>query len=336
MTRLKRLFWNTEDQRLRALWRLLFQTLLLVVCVFALGAALALLTLPFGVPTGTFAPSAPPGSGSRVALGALMLGAVAASMAGAARFLDHRPFADFGFHLDAHWGADFAFGLILGTLLMGGIFLSGWALGWVEVTGTLQPASDGNAFVPSLAAALLSFICVGVYEEMIARGYHLLNVAEGFERLLGPRAALAGGCLLSSVGFGALHWGNPNASPLSTACLVLAGLLFGLAYVVTGELALPIGLHISWNFAQGNVFGFPVSGTDAGASLLSTRTPAGSPAWWTGGAFGPEAGLSGMLALLLAAGAVLLWTHRRRGTARPRLTLARYDAQQRDVQQRDA
>jgi membrane protease YdiL (CAAX protease family) len=303
MTRLKRLFWNDRERRLRAIWRLLLQAGLLLVCVFILGAALALGARAVGVPVA--AASAGPGSLSRAALGVLMLTAVAASMAAAARLLDRRPFADFGFHLDRRWGADFAFGLALGVLLMGSIFLSGWAIGWLDVTGTLRPAAAGGSFGRSFAAAIISFVCVGIYEEMIARGYHLLNVAEGFERLLGPRAALALGGLFSSAVFGALHMGNPNASLLSTACIVGAGLLFGLAYVVTGELALPIGLHISWNVAQGNVFGFPVSGTDAGATLLATRLAEDAPAWWTGGAFGPEAGVSGGAALL--AGGLAVW-----------------------------
>lgn len=321
--RLRPLFWNDETQRLRALWRLVLQTGLLLACALASGVALSLLTLPFGIGPAAAGPAAP--QGTRRVLGALVaMSGVALSMAGAARLLDHRPFADFGFHFDRRWGADFGFGLALGLLLMGGIFFAGRALGWVELAGSFQPATASGSFARSFGAALLAFVCVGFYEEMVSRGYHLLNTAEGLEGLLGPRAALTAGCVLSSAVFGVLHYGNPNATLLSSVCLVGAGLLFGLAYVVTGELALPIGLHISWNFAQGNVFGFPVSGTDAGASLLVTRPAPGSPDWWTGGAFGPEAGVSGLLALLAAALAILVWTRWLRGTARPQLALARY------------
>jgi membrane protease YdiL (CAAX protease family) len=318
---LKRLFWNGRARRLRALWRLALQTALLVACTLASGLVLTLLALPFGVAPGSPSPETPPGT-ARLLSALAGMGGVAASMAAAARYLDRRPFADFGFHLDRRWRADLGFGLALGPLLMGGIFATGWGLDWIEVTGTLAPAERGGSFALPFAGALVAFVCVGIYEEMISRGYHLLNVAEGLSGLLGPRAALAVGCVASSAVFGVLHWGNPNATLRSTACLVGAGLLFGLAYVVTGELGLPIGLHISWNFAQGNVFGFPVSGTDAGATLLGTR-PTG-PEWWTGGAFGPEAGASGILALLVAVVAVFVWTRFRRGDARPRLALAHY------------
>jgi len=70
MTRLKRLFWNDREQRLRALWRLLLQAGLLLVCVFILGAALALGARAVGVPVA--AASAGPGSLSRAALGVLL------------------------------------------------------------------------------------------------------------------------------------------------------------------------------------------------------------------------------------------------------------------------
>ncbi|PSQ98181.1 MAG: CPBP family intramembrane metalloprotease domain-containing protein [Bacteroidetes bacterium QS_9_68_14] len=322
MSSLKRLFWDGRTRRLRAGWRLVLQTALLVACTLATGLVLTLLALPFGVAPGSPGPETPPGT-ARLLSALAGMGGVAASMAAAARYLDRRPFAGFGFHLSRRWGADLAFGLALGPALMGSIFLIGWGLGWIEVTGVLVPAERGGSFALPFAGALVTFVCVGIYEEMVARGYHLLNVAEGLAGFVGPQAALAVGCGASAAVFGALHWGNPNATLRSTACLVGAGLLFGLAYVVTGELGLPIGLHISWNFAQGNVFGFPVSGTDAGAALLGTRST--GPEWWTGGAFGPEAGVSGVLALGVAALAILAWTRFRHGDARPRLALARYD-----------
>ena len=90
------------------------------------------------------------------------------------------------------------------------------------------------------------------------------------------------------------------------ANLMVAGLFLGLGLVLTGRLGLPIGLHISWNFFQGNVFGFPVSGNDyAAATFLAIRQ--GGPDLWTGGAFGPEAGLIGIGAILLGCGLTVLW-----------------------------
>ena len=71
----------------------------------------------------------------------------------------------------------------------------------------------------------------------------------------------------------------------------LLGAMLGVGLVYTGRLALPIGFHIAWNFFQGGVFGFPVSGGDQQVALLTVDDR--GPALWTGGAYGPEGGLLG-------------------------------------------
>ena len=68
---------------------------------------------------------------------------------------------------------------------------------------------------------------------------------------------------------------------LSTLYLMLTGLFFGLGYVLTGRLGLSIGLHFTWNFFQGNVYGFPVSGNIVGSASVLTIEQRG-PALWTG------------------------------------------------------
>jgi hypothetical protein len=82
--------------------------------------------------------------------------------------------------------------------------------------------------------------------------------------------------------------------------------------VLTGQIALSIGLHFTWNFVQGNVFALPVSGRITHATSLFAVQQAG-PELWTGGAFGPEAGLLGVLAALVGTGAIVLWVRWRYG-----------------------
>ena len=107
---------------------------------------------------------------------------------------------------------------------------------------------------------------------------------------------------------------NPNASALSTVNLTLrGGLLVGLGYVLTGRLALPVGVHlpvvvhIAWNFFEGNVCGFPVSGWGTlGATFLSMEQS--GPPLFTGGAFGPEGGVLTIAASIVGSLIILLWS----------------------------
>ncbi|MCA1740534.1 MAG: CPBP family intramembrane metalloprotease, partial [Actinobacteria bacterium] len=141
------------------------------------------------------------------------------------------------------------------------------------------------------------------------------NMAEGLNfPSLGSKRAVLLAWVLSSAIFGLLHLANPNASLSSTVNITFAGLLLGAGYVLTGRLAIPIGLHIAWNFFQGNVFGFPVSGIGPiGATFISIEQ--GGPTLFTGGAFGPEAGLLDPAASLVGSLLIWLWVRARSGKA---------------------
>ena len=115
------------------------------------------------------------------------------------------------------------------------------------------------------------------------------------------------GVLLSSLIFGLLHLGNPHATAVGAAGIILAGLFLGYAFVRTGQLWLSIGIHIGWNFFEGVVFGFPVSGLTV---YHVTRVVISGPELWTGGAFGPEAGLIVIPAMAVGVGLVHLYTNR--------------------------
>ena len=315
------IFVNQEEGRLRAFWRILLQGLLFFASNILIGIPVGIVATLIAVaitganimdPSAVMAIATHPvvhAAGSVAALVAMFFSYWVAS-----RWLDRRPFRDFGFHLNSNWWADFGFGLLLGAILMAVIFIIELSAGWITITGTVQSFAANSNFWIGILASLVTFICVGIYEEMLSRGYHLRNIAEGFNfGKIGPRGALLIGYLISSSIFGLLHLGNPNANWISTVNIIAAGLFIGLGYVLTRELAMPIGVHMTWNFFQGNVFGFPVSGMTTGASFIAIEQ--GGPELLTGGAFGPEAGIIGLVAMALGALLTVLWVRWRYGKA---------------------
>jgi membrane protease YdiL (CAAX protease family) len=295
-----------EERRPRALWRLVVQFSIFAVASVLFTVPLASLLYLFrtaGVaPGGAGGLELSPGSPALVPLsGAASLLAVLLSLWLAGRYLDKRPIRDFGLRINGGWWLDLGFGLALGAVLMTAVFLVQAGAGWVSVAGTYRSTVPDLPFSQAILIPAFAFLCIGVYEELLSRSYQLQNIAEGLNYpALGPKGAI------SSAFFGALHAVNPNATLISTTNIALAGIMLGAGYVLTGQLAIPIGLHITWNFFQGNVFGFPVSGIETiGATFVETEQS--GPALWTGGAFGPEAGLIGISAMLLGILLTLLW-----------------------------
>jgi membrane protease YdiL (CAAX protease family) len=291
--RLRRLVWNGAERRPRAPIRLVVGIVVVAVALVAtsllLGSVLRLVPLPAveSVPTAVLL---------TVASGPIVVAAVAL----VGWVVDRRRFADFGFGVDRDWWLDLGFGFGLGAALMTLVFGVELALGWIVVTGTFVPP---GSFLSGFLAICALFLVVGVQEELLARGYLLTNLCEGLVGWLGERGATAVAVLLSSVVFGGLHLGNPNATLVSTLSISLAGVMLAAGYVLTDELAIPIGLHISWNLFQGGVYGFPVSGLGLDAAVIAVEGR--GPAVWTGGAFGPEAGLLGVSAILLGTLAIV-------------------------------
>lgn len=313
MSKLQQVFWNPVDRRPRTFWRLVLFALLLAATMLAVNSL-------FADAFGTDLDSAMGELGLftewrlaryllQVALGLL---AVVLPTLFAARFFDRRPVSDLGLQLTGSWWRDLGFGLLLGALLMFLVFVVELALGWITIANTFSTRASQSFWV-ALVSPLTLFLAVGIYEELVVRGYLLKNLAEGLSfGPLGGKVGMLLALLISSAIFGLAHAGNPNASAVSNFNLFLAGLLLGLPFLLTDELAIPIGLHITWNFFQGNVFGFPVSGTSANQTTF-IAVEQGGPELWTGGAFGPEAGLIGVFAIIIGSLLIIWWVRRTRG-----------------------
>lgn len=306
---LLRLFWNPEEKRLAMVWRLIIQLILMFVLALPLGY------LQFYLLQSEMQPA----PGVLIALNLLSVLTTLLGFMGSiwltGRLFGRRKFADFGIHFSRNWWTDLGFGMLLGAVLMALIFLIEYAAGWITITDAFHDPTSQYPFWVGFLLQLLFFVNVGIYEEFFSRGFHLKNLSEGFNvfRRINPQTAILISLLLSSAFFGLLHAGNPNATWVSSFNIFLAGIFLAMGFILTGELAIPIGVHITWNFFQGNVFGFPVSGTNAGATLIAIEQK--GPQLFTGGPFGPEAGLIGIAAIILGSVLTVLYVKMRYGKA---------------------
>ncbi|MBZ9685526.1 CPBP family intramembrane metalloprotease [Clostridium estertheticum] len=167
---------------------------------------------------------------------------------------------------------------------------------------------SGIAALSGVLIVIPGWIIQSGTEEILSRGW-LMNV-------LGARYNVAVGLIISSSFFGLMHFANPNVNILAIINIVLVGLFFGVYVIKTNDLWGACGLHAAWNWTQGNVFGFEVSGQKVAAGSLLNLRLTGSE-WFTGGLFGPEAGIAATIVLCI--GIVIVYfipCHKNLGTVR--------------------
>jgi membrane protease YdiL (CAAX protease family) len=288
---LKTISFYGQEPRLRAGWRLLLHILLLLL----ISACLAILATMFLLATGSISVLLAELEPIYLLLGAFLeTVAITASIFLARRYLDKRSIESLGLKLNRQTILDLLAGIGITLVQMGLIYLLMSWLGWITFEGFAWEFDPLSLVIKNTLIFFAMFVLVGWHEELLSRGYHLQTIASGLN--------LTWGVIISSAVFGALHLGNPSANWISTTGIFLAGILFAYGYIRTKQLWLPIGMHLGWNFFEGVVFGFPVSGLDIYAL---TRIQVHGPELWTGGAFGPEAGLIVLPALIL--GAILIY-----------------------------
>ena len=136
------------------------------------------------------------------------------------------------------------------------------------------------------------FFLVAVSEEIFFRGILF--------RMINRRWNIWAALVISALIFGGLHIFNDNATLWSSIAIAIeAGSLLGAAYAYSKNIWLPIGIHWIWNYTQGNILGFPVSGEDNVTSIITPEIS--GPQWLTGGSFGAEASvIAAVIGLLIS------------------------------------
>lgn len=199
------------------------------------------------------------------------------------KFIDRNSFSSLGLKFAAS-KKDALLGFLTGIILLliaTLIMVASKNLVWIAV--------DFNAI--ELLSGIVLMLLVAFYEELVFRGYILNNLLQS----LNPQKSL----LISALLFALAHFGNPGIGLIGFLNIFLAGVLLGINYVYTKNLWFAVMLHFSWNFLQGYVLGFQVSGIPL-KSVLSQQTS--GAAFITGGLFGLEASVISTLLYLLAIG----------------------------------
>ena len=184
-------------------------------------------------------------------------------------FVNKESFTSIGLRL-ANYESDFFQGLLVGGVLISSGFLILFVFNLIEVDLTYFSFYDQIFY-------LFLFVIVSLNEEIAIRGYILQNLSHSFNKYI----ALA----ISSLVFMLMHIGNPNIGVLPMVNLFLAGIFLGIYTIHKNNLWFPIGAHLVWNYLQGPVYGFEVSGNKIN-SLFEQKLD--SHVLFTGGSFGFE------------------------------------------------
>lgn len=185
------------------------------------------------------------------------------------KFVDKKPFSSLGFEKGDIW-RDILKGFVFGFIIM----LIGFSI--LIMTKQIEFINI-NLDLFSFFLSFALYIFVAISEEILLRGYVLKNLMFSFHNYIA--------LIISSVIFSLMHIGNPHINLFSLFELFIAGILLGLPYILTKKLWFSIALHFSWNFFQGTIFGFNVSGQEH-YSIIETKFR--NATIWNGGDFGFE------------------------------------------------
>ena len=192
-------------------------------------------------------------------------------------------------------GKDLLAGLGVAVLLYAVGFGTSLLMGIVEIASVQWVPRD-------LLGTLLFFLLVAVTEEVMLRGFVLGRMlSAGMNRFVA--------LFLSSALFSAMHLFNPNFALLPFVNILLAGCLLGASFLYTRNLCFPVVLHWFWNWLQGPVLGYEVSGMDSGETLLTLRLTGSD--LLTGGSFGFEGSLLCTVLLVVGTLAIVAYYERR-------------------------
>jgi membrane protease YdiL (CAAX protease family) len=186
--------------------------------------------------------------------------------------------ADYGLPWRRMFGVQFWQGILLGFASITGLLLAMRVAGVFYFGGIALHGAD--IWKWAIVYALV-FILVALREEFRARGYGLFTLSAGIG--FWPAS------ILSAAYFGYSHHGNSGENWIGLFNAGAFGLLACLLLRRTGNLWMPIGVHMAFDWGETFFYGVPDSGQTLPGHLLNSSSS--GPSWLSGGTVGPEGSL---------------------------------------------
>ena len=293
------IFWNVEEGRLRAGWRISLQ-ILLVAVPLAILAAMGFYSTQGSIPT-------------RVALTALPITLVSIFVLG--RYIDKRRFSDFGLQLrQSAWWVDYGFGALAGFIAATSYVFLLLLLGWAELSPGMASRLDVGSLVRALLIPFFAYVSVGIFEELI-RTYQIRNITEALAQ---TRLRVAGASLSAIILAGGWSVIGHLASgdPYFLLFVFISAVIYGLCFLWTQRVALAMALHFAWDFTLSSIFLLGTEGAQEAALFVVSVRDA------------PSVDINllpilGIVPKLLMLFLVVAWIRRREGEVRLQRELAK-------------
>ena len=233
---------------------------------------------------------------------AVMIAAIILITAPVTRAVFGKPGAYSLYPFASNWWKDLLVGIGISAAAMLAIFLIEFAFGWINVTGLALNSSAFDAALRTIWVALLFSLTISIKEEVLFHGLLMQGVIKAWDKW--------GALLISSIvigGYKIFDIGITNTNWLQfVPLLALPGLIFGWAYLRTGNLWLATGLHFAWDLFQHNILN--LTGSSGGDTHFGLLTDVTGPKWFVGTSYGIEVGAAGILCCILIAVGIWRWT----------------------------
>jgi uncharacterized protein len=210
------------------------------------------------------------------------------------QLLRRKPISDLTGNVNLIWLKELFIGLFIGSMLMILPVLLLTIFGYIHWKANIFSYS-------TMLSGFTILMLAAIAEELLFRGFIFQRLIQAFGKWPAQ--------LVIATLFLLTHINNPGMTGtvknIASLNIFIASIMFGIAYIKTNSLAMPLGLHFMANFMQGTVLGFGVSGSKDPSLLKPIFNNA--PVWLSGGDFGIEASIGGLFFVILTTALLHKW-----------------------------